>query len=294
MAPRVGFLGLGIMGKQMASLLLKQNVEVCVWNRTASKCAPLVAEGATMAATPAEVISSCDVTHAMLADPRASESVVFGAGGILSAARSTPFSYIDHSTVDEATGKKISDAVTSTGARFLAAPVSGGWRDAAKGELLMICGGDRSLFDEASADGAPMQRMGHKQWFTGDSPAGAARAKLMLQVMMGTYIGALGEMIALTEKTGVDPSQVLDMFNNSAMGNPISAAKGKLMVAKDYSPNFQIYLQQKDLRLALALADDLAVPAPITAAVNAQYIAARDRGHANDDFAAVREAYPSK
>ena len=209
MAPRVGFLGLGIMGKQMASLLLKQNVEVCVWNRTASKCAPLVAEGATTAATPAEVISSCDVTHAMLADPRASESVVFGAGGILSAARSTPFSYIDHSTVDEATGKKISDAVTSTGARFLAAPVSGGWRDAAKGELLMICGGDRSLFDEASADGAPMQRMGHKQWFTGDSPAGAARAKLMLQVMMGTYIGALGEMIALTEKTGVDPSRFL-------------------------------------------------------------------------------------
>ena len=70
MAPRVGFLGLGIMGKQMASLLLKQNVEVCVWNRTASKCAPLVAEGATTAATPAEVVASCDITHAMLADPR--------------------------------------------------------------------------------------------------------------------------------------------------------------------------------------------------------------------------------
>ena len=124
MAPRVGFLGLGIKGKQMASLLLKQNVEVCVWNRTASKCAPLVADGATTAATPADVVATCDVTHAMLADPRASESVVFGAGGVLSAARSTPFSYIDHSTVDEATGKKISDAVTSTGARFLAAPVS--------------------------------------------------------------------------------------------------------------------------------------------------------------------------
>ena len=290
---RVGFLGLGVMGKQMASQLLKKGVDVCVWNRTASKCAELVKSGATACSTPAKVVEACDVTHAMLSDPAASEAVVFGADGVLSAAGAGS-AYIDHSTVDEGIGLRISRAIEGKGARFLAAPVSGGWRDAAKGELLFISGGDRALFDESTGAGAGMATMGHRHWFVGPSPADAARAKLMLQIMMGSMVGALAETLALTERAGLDPTQVLEMFNSSAMANPISAAKGKMMVSRSFRPeppNFQVYLQQKDLRLALQLADDLGMPAPIAAAVNAQYVAARARGDGDADFAAVRDVY---
>lgn len=291
MSARVGFLGLGVMGKPMALRMLEKGASVAVWNRTASKCDDLIKAGAIALPTPAAVVESCTVTHAMLSDPAASESVVFGEDGTLAAMRQGR-AYIDHSTVDEACGERIGSAIATAGGRFLAAPVSGGWRDAAKGELLMICGGEKALFDEVKA--SSMGLVGHKQWYVGATPTSAARAKLMLQVMMGSYIGALAEMLALTERAGLDPSQVLEVFNNSAMANPISAAKGAMMTRRAFRPdppNFQVYLQQKDLRLALGLADQLGMPAPISAAVNAQYIAARQRGFADADFAAVREAY---
>jgi len=289
-AQRVGFLGLGVMGKQMAQRLLKQGTEVVVWNRSADKCAPLVALGATALATPAEVVDACSVTHGMLADPKASEAVCLGADGVAAAATAGK-SYLDHSTIDEATGVKLAAAVGATGARFLAAPVSGGWRDAAAGELLFVCGGDKRLFDEVTAPGASLAVMGSKHWHVGESSEGPARAKLMLQIMMGTYVAALGETLALADKAGLDQAQIMDVFNSSAMANPISKAKGQLMIDGNYAPNFQVYLQQKDLRLALQLADDLAQPAPLAAAANAQYVAARKRGHARDDFAAVRTVY---
>ena len=365
MAQRVGFLGLGVMGKQMAKRLLDAGTDVVVWNRTAAKCDELVAAGATALATPAEVVDACARTHAMIADPAASRrprgrasrvsfvtahacalsmrprgnhgprvsycsfdaatwqprptrviilfrcrrvtttrtqwnrtrrpsrrsaAVCLGPDGVAAAAKPGK-DYLDHSTIDEATGKQIAAAVEATGARFLAAPVSGGWRDAAAGELLFVCGGDETLFNEATAPGASLDVMGAKHWLVGPTAAGPARAKLMLQIMMGTYIGALGEMLAVAEKAGLAPGQVMDMLDNSAMGNPITKAKGKLMIDGDYAPNFQVYLQQKDLRLALQLADDLELPAPITAAVNAQYIKARQKGLGNCDFAAVRAAY---
>jgi glyoxylate/succinic semialdehyde reductase len=288
---RVGFLGLGVMGKQMAKQLLRSNIEVVVWNRSMDKTNELVEDlGATAMGSPAEVVAASDVTHAMLSDPAASEAVVLGPDGVL-AAMEPGRSFIDHTTTSEHSSTKLQAAIGAKGGRFLAAPVSGGWRDAAKGELLFIAGGDRSLFDESSAAGGGMAAMGHKHWHVGGSPVEATRAKCMLQIMMGSMIGALGETMALSEKAGLDPEMIMDMFNNSAMGNSISKAKGQLMIERDYAPNFQIYLQQKDLRLALALADQLGMPAPIAAAVNAQYVAARQKGLSAADFAAVRSVY---
>ena len=169
--------------------------------------------------------------------------------------------------------------------------MSGGWRDAAKGELLFIAGGSKAAYDSAAA---PMDVMGARTWFVGDTPAHAARAKLMLQVMMGNVVGALGEMVSLSARAGLDQNMILEMLSHSAMGSPLTTAKGKLMVAKDFSPNFQVYLQQKDLRLALALADELEFSAPITAATNAQYLRAKQLGHANSDFAAIAAAYDAQ
>jgi len=274
----------------MANRLVAGGAEVVLWNRSKGKAADLLAQGAREAECPAEVVESCQTTFAMLADPRASEAVVFGDNGVL-AGIPPGHAYVDSSTVDEHTGSRIQSALNGKRARYLCAPVSGGWRDAADGKLLFIAGGDHSVYDEITADGGLLSHMGHKHWYVGDTPVHATRAKLMLQIMMGNMIGALAETMAVTKASGLDPSQIMDMFNNSAMANPICAAKGKLMAAGNYEPNFQVYLQQKDLRLAQSLADQLGVPVPITAAANNQYIRARQIGFSDKDFAAVHEAY---
>jgi 3-hydroxyisobutyrate dehydrogenase-like beta-hydroxyacid dehydrogenase len=117
----------------------------------------------------------------MLADPRASDAVVFGADGVLEGIK-PGHAFVDSSTVDEHTGSRVAAALTEKEGRFLAAPVSGGWRDAAAGELLFICGGDKGVYDQVSPKGGGMDLMGHRHWFMGDRPADAARGKLMLQV----------------------------------------------------------------------------------------------------------------
>ena len=97
--------------------------------------------------------------------------------------------------------------------------------------------------------------------------------------------------MAVADAAGIDADTVGDMLDASAMGNPLIRAKAKLMSARDYSPNFQVYLQQKDLRLVVALSDELQVPTPITSAANNMYVQSMQRGFGNQDFAAVREAY---
>ena len=302
--PRVGFLGLGIMGAQMAARLVGSGASVTVWNRSVAKADPLRALGAAVASTPAEVTASCDIVFAMLADPKAAAAVATSGpdsavAGIASrASTAKPATYVDCSTVDAATGEAVGAAVTTAAATtaagadaaFLAAPVSGGWRDAQSGELLFLCGGSQAAY-EAACGGHGLDVMGRRRWLVGPTPGDAARAKLMLQVMMGNVVGSLAEMMALTRAAGLDEGAILEVLGESAMANPLCAAKGQLMRRGEYAPNFQVYLQQKDLRLALQLADDLGVPAPISAASNGQYIRARQMGLAEADFAAVRIAY---
>lgn len=196
--------------------------------------------------------------------------------------------YVDCSTVDAATGERNARVIEEAGGRFLAAPVSGGWRDAAKGELLFICGGEEKAFEAVKEQ---LDVMGARAWLTGPTPSHAAHSKLMLQIMMGTMIGSLAETMAIAKGVGVDQATLLDMLGQSAMGNPLIKAKGKLMLEGSFGPNFQVYLQQKDLRLAQQLADEVEIPAPITAAANNQYIRAKQLGLADKDFAAVYEAY---
>ena len=305
--PTVGFLGLGIMGAAMARTLARAGVRVTAWNRSSDKAKACVdaferedlklaeERGGSIATVkcPSEIAGTCEVTFAMLADPRAARDVAraYAAGLDGAGDAGTPKkkkTYVDCSTVDGACGEATMDILGRDRVQFLAAPVSGGWRDAAKGELLFIGGGSSEAYEAASKH---MDVMGAKRWLVGDTPTHAARAKLMLQIMMGNVIGALGEMHSLSQRAGLDSSAILEMLSHSAMGSPLTTAKGKLMESENFSPNFQVYLQQKDLRLALQLADELDFAAPITAATNAQYLKAKSLGYANSDFAAVAAAY---
>ncbi|GJN21356.1 hypothetical protein PR202_gb08825 [Eleusine coracana subsp. coracana] len=140
----VGFLGLGIMGKAMATNLLRNGFRVTVWNRTIAKCQELVALGATVGDTPASVVAKCNYTIAMLSDPAAALSVVFDKSGVLEQIGNGK-GYVDMSTVDAATSSKISEAVKQKGGAFLEAPVSGSKKPAEDGQLVILAAGDKDL-----------------------------------------------------------------------------------------------------------------------------------------------------
>ncbi|GFZ08109.1 glyoxylate reductase 2 [Actinidia rufa] len=283
MPVRIGFLGLGIMGSPMAQNLIKAGCDLTVWNRTKNKCDPLISLGAKYKSCPREVAESCDVTFAMLADP---ESAVDVACGELGAARgmSPGKGYVDVSTVDGATSKLISEHVKATGALFLEAPVSGSKKPAEDGQLIFLTAGDKPLFELAAPflDIMGKERMERgSRFFLGDVGNGAAM-KLVVNMIMGS------------EKVGLDPSVLVEVVSQGAISAPMFSLKGPSMVQSLYPTAFPLKHQQKDLRLALGLAESVSQPTPIAAAANEMYKVAKSRGLSDQDFSAVIEALKVK
>ena len=145
---KYGFLGLGIMGKAMATNLINAGFDVTVWNRTVAACRPLTDLGAKQGKTAADVVANCDITFAMVSDPKAAKALCFGKNGVLEGI-SKGKSYIDISTVDADTSSEICHAVQAKGGRFLEAPVSGSKKPAEDGTLVFLCAGDPSLYEDA-------------------------------------------------------------------------------------------------------------------------------------------------
>lgn len=282
---RYGFLGLGIMGTAMAANLLKGGNNVTVWNRTAKKCAPLVNLGADQASSPAEVVTSCEITFAMVSDPAAAQALCFDKDGVLEAI-SPGKSYIDVSTVDPAVAIRIATAITDKGGRYLEAPVSGSKKPAEDGALVFLCGGDESLYHESSP---ALKIMGKESFYLGEVGR-AAQMKLVINMIMGSMMTAFGEGLALGDKVGLEMSDVLAVLAQGAINNPMFQLKGPQMAEGNFQPAFPLKHMQKDMRLALLMGDNYSQPLYTAAAANASYIKAREAGCADEDFAAVLKA----
>ena len=280
-----GFLGLGIMGAPMAKNLLKAGYQLTVWNRSAEKCAELVALGARQAATPAEVTAACPATFAMLADPAAAETVCFGPDGAL-AGIGDGRGYVDMSTVDDATARKIAAAIAAAGGRYLEAPVSGSRKPAEEGTLVILAAGDRGLYAEALPG---LERMGKKVLFLGEAGAGA-RMKLVVNMIMGGMMAIFCEGLALGEKGGLAAADLLEVLDAGAMANPMFRLKGELIARGEYTVAFPLKHMQKDLRLAIGLGDRLGQPLFSAAAANEAFKRARGMGFGDEDFSALFKA----
>ena len=282
---KYGFLGLGIMGSPMAANLLRAGCDVTVWNRSADKCSPLVGLGALQGSSPGEVAAACDITIAMLSDPKASREVCFGAGGVLEGIGSGR-GYIDMSTVDDSTCREISEAITGRGGRFLEAPVSGSKKPAEDGTLVILAAGDRSLYEQAAA---AFDIMGKKHFYL-EAVGQASRMKLVVNLVMGGMMTAFCEGMALGTKGGLDGEKILDVLSEGALANPMFKAKGAMLLQQHYPVNFPLKYMQKDLRLAVALGDGLQQPLNCGAAVNETFKRAQAAGYGEHDFTAVFEA----
>ncbi|MEM2402124.1 MAG: 2-hydroxy-3-oxopropionate reductase [Candidatus Bathyarchaeia archaeon] len=260
---RIGFIGLGVMGKPMAINLLRAGYPLTVWNRTRSKMDELIAMGANGASSPREVAERSDVVITMVTDSPDVEEVILGPNGVIHGAR-PGLIVIDMSTISPKVTRKISEELAKKGVRMLDAPVSGGEKGAKEATLSIMVGGPRDVFEEC----LPIfEVLGKKITYMGPSGMGQT-AKLCNQVICALNIQAVCEGLMLGAKAGLDVRKLLEAVSAGAASSWMLVNLGPKMIERDFKPGFKIRHQQKDLRLALELAAELGLPLPGTALVH--------------------------
>jgi len=279
---RIGFIGCGIMGTPMALNLKKTGHNVACYNRTHAKTQPLKEAGITVYETLRQVIENCDIVFACVSDPKAARDIVFGQNGILQYVNSKK-AYVDMSTVDPETAEEISQAIKQKGGRFLEAPVSGSKKPAETGELIIMCAGDRSLYVDCYT---MFEAMSKKWFFMGDVGTGA-RMKIVVNGIMGAHMAALAEGMALAEKCDLDPLTLLEILSLGALSSPLVTSKGSSILEGDFPSQFPLKHQQKDLRLAVGLSEDVAQPLSVIGASNELFKRAVAEGYGERDMASV-------
>jgi 2-hydroxy-3-oxopropionate reductase len=264
MTQRIGYIGLGLMGKPIARNLMKAGFPLTVHNRSRTAVDELVREGAQPAHSPCEVAEASDVVFTNLPDSPDVETVVLGPEGILEGARSG-MTFIDNSTIKPETARKIADALAGVGVAALDAPVSGGDVGAQAGTLAIMVGGPEEAFNAAMPI---FQAMGKTITYVGESGAGQV-AKACNQIMVAAQMVAMGELLLLAQKTGVDPRRVVDAIRGGAAQCWSLDVKPQRLFEGERGPGFKAYMQHKDLGIVMDTARAYGMPLPGTA-VNMQ------------------------
>ena len=282
---RIGFAGLGLMGARMALNLLRKGHELTVWNRTAEKCAPLVAEGARAAATPRALAERSDIVICCVADPNAVGRLVFADDGIRAAAR-PGLRYVECSTVSPGFVRRVNDALRAHGAEMLEAPVTGSKLGAERGTLLFMTGGERALHDALEPI---LLDFGSKAIYCG-AMGQAATVKLVGNTLISFMLEGLCEGATVAKKAGVSLETVLEVVMASGFASPYYAFKGQALARRDWEEHFSIDLMHKDQTLMLEEAAAYRVPMPALAAIREVYQAARAQGWGKEDIVASVKA----
>ncbi len=270
---RVGFVGLGRMGLGMSRNLLKAGFPLMVWNRTAARAEPLVAEGAQLAATPAELAGGSDIIITCVSDTPDVEAVILGPGGILEGARPGSL-VIDCSTISPSASRELAARLAGHGIGMLDAPVSGGSEGAAKGTLSIMVGGSEADFRRALP---VLQAMGANINHMGDHGSGQT-TKLMNQILVVGNALAMSEALLFGQASGIDLEKALEAVKTGAAGSWMLSFRGPQILQRDWRPGFSVDLQQKDLRLVLEAADGLGTPLPGTSLIFQFYRTLQARG----------------
>lgn len=278
---KIGFIGLGIMGKPMAKHLLKAGHPLYILSSSAA-AAEFKTEGATLAENPKALTEQVDVVITMLPDSPEVESCVIGKNGILSAAKKNLL-YIDMSTIAPATSVKLTEALEEKGMEALDAPVSGGQVGAENATLSIMVGGNESAFKRA----VPIfEKMGKNIVHIGGPGAGQT-AKTCNQIIVGMTIQAVAEALTLAKKSGVDVAKVRQALLGGLAQSKILDLHGQRIIDRNFKPGFKIRLHRKDMNIALQTAKDLSVPLPGTAIVASQMDAVLARKDGDLDHSAL-------
>jgi 2-hydroxy-3-oxopropionate reductase len=279
---KIGFVGLGIMGKPMARNLMKAGHELYVYDISPDSIAALSADGARTCTSATEAAASAEVTITMLPDGPDVEAAVLGPKGVLEGAKPGSI-VVDMSSISPLVAQKVGAACEERGVQFLDAPVSGGEPKAIDGTLAIMVGGRQDTFDTV----LPLfQVMGSSATLTGAVGAGNV-TKLANQIMVACNIAAMGEALVLATKAGLDPDVVFQAVKGGLAGSTVLNAKAPMVIGRNFKPGFRIRLHQKDLRNALLAAESLKVSLPFTAMVQQMLISLINEGRGDLDHSAI-------
>lgn len=266
MPERIGFIGLGIMGRGMAHNLRKAGFALTVWNRTAARMDELVAAGAQAAASPADVAAQSDIIFICVSDTPDVEAVILGAEGVMHGAQPGAL-VVDCSTISPKTTRALAASLAEQGIGMLDAPVSGGSEGAARGTLSIMVGGPADQFARALP---AFEAMGKTITHVGDHGAGQT-VKGVNQVLVVGNCLAMCEALLLAQAGGVELQKTYDAISQGAAGSWMFTNRAPQIMRRDWRPGFTIDLQQKDLRLVLEAAGELGVPLLGTSLISSLY-----------------------
>lgn len=287
MPTAIGFIGLGLMGKPMARNLLKKGFAVVAHSRSRGPVDELVTEGATAAASPADVARAARVIITMLPDGPDVEKVLAGENGVFGA-MSKDTVIVDSSTIAPAIARRLAARATDLGASMLDAPVSGGEIGAIDGTLTFMVGGDaaalESVRDILGAMGKP-ERIVH----VGDSGAGQI-CKVCNQIVLGGTMSVVAEAIALSRKAGVDPMKVRAALMGGFAQSRVLEVHGERMITGNWKPGFKAKLFKKDLGIAMNTLSEYGVPAATSAVVQQLVNAQIAAGEGEEDYSGIAKA----
>lgn len=259
---KIGFIGLGIMGKPMSKNLLKAGYELVVCDVVKAAVDEVVAAGASAAATPKSVAEQTDIIITMLPNSPHVKQVILGENGVIEGAKHGAI-VVDMSSIAPLVSREVAAKLAEKGIEMLDAPVSGGEPKAIEGTLSVMVGGSKDVFDKCYAI---MKAMAGSVVLTGDIGAGNV-TKLANQIIVALNIAAMSEALVLASKAGVEPELVYQAIRGGLAGSTVLDAKAPLVMDRKFNPGFRINLHIKDLNNVLETSHEIGVPLPLTAAV---------------------------
>ena len=267
---RYGFIGLGHLGQNLAASLLREGFSLTVCDRDKSRAEPLLDRGATWAGTPIELAREVDAVITCLPSPAISEAVLTGPDGIL-AGLAPGGTWIEMSTLDEADIARLSSVAAASGIRMLEAPVTGGVHKAASGDITVIAGGERDLFEMHRP---ALQAMGGEIFHAG--PLGkAAVIKVITNMLAFIHLLATGEALMLAKKGGIDLTDAFHIIKASSGNSFVHETEGQVILNGSYNINFTMDLACKDLGFALGFGKQFGVPLDLASHTLQTFIRAR-------------------
>lgn len=282
MAETVAFLGLGLMGEPMARNLLRGGFSLRVWNRTASRAAALLQEGAASGASPAEAAHGADFCVCMVADPPALDAVLDGNSGALAGLRPGA-ALINMGTQAITQIEGIATRCRDLGLLFVDAPVTGSRSGAVEGSLTILAGADAPALDRARP---LLEKLGKTVLHVGKAGDGT-RAKLVLNLIQSGMLALWSEGLALGKRLGLSPTLTLQVLEHSAGNAALFRYKGPFLMKRDFTTNFSLKLMHKDIQLALGEAGKLGMDLPGCRAVSEVFSEAMAAGLGEEDFVAI-------
>ena len=280
---KIAFIGLGRMGSGMARNLMRAGHELAVYNRSRERAEPFAKEGGRVAGSPAEACAAADIAITMLADDQAVEEVVFWKDGIAAGLKKGAV-HVSSSTISTALARRLAHEHAGRGQQYLSAPVFGRPEAAESKKLVVIPAGPAEIVDRCRP---VFEAIGRQTIVIGPEAWQANASKLCGNFMIGSMIEAFGEAFATLRKAGVDPHTFLEVMN-ALFASPVYANYGQIIADQKFEPaGFALKLGLKDVRLALATAEECASPMPIASLIRDHFISAIALGQENLDWSSV-------